>query len=111
EAGGVVLDDHALRVGLLAAEVRRHPVYLTTVRRFEVIVATGRVASGRRDRRRARPLRRPQAVDPVVVDLPALAAGLLLGILVHDLEEAIGADHGEVRRAVARVVLDDALPN
>ena len=86
-------------------------MHLAAVSGFEVEVATVRVAAGRRDRRRARALGGPQAVDAVVVGLPALAAGLPLRVLVHDLEEAIGARHREVRRAVARIVLDDALPD
>ena len=52
----------------------------------------------------------PRAVHAVVVGLPALAADLPLRVLVHDLEEAVGARHREDRRAVAGEVLDDALP-
>ena len=55
EAGGVVLDDDALRVGLLPAEIGSHAMHLATVRRFEVIVAARGIAAGRRHRRGAAP--------------------------------------------------------
>ena len=56
EAGGIVLDDDALRVGLLPAEVGSHAVHLAAVRRFEVVVAARGIAARRRHRRGAAPL-------------------------------------------------------
>src|ERR1700690_1006762 len=48
----------------------------------------------------------PWAVDAGVVGLPALAAHLPLRVLVHDLEEAVGARHREDGCPVAREGLD-----
>src|SRR6185312_9721 len=110
KARGIVLDDDALRVGLVATEVWRHAMYLATVRRFEVIVATRGVAARRGHRCGASALRGPRAVDAVVVGLPALAADLPLRVLIHDLEEAVGARHWEHGSPVAGEALDDAFP-
>ena len=102
EPGGVVLDDHALRVGLVPAEVAGHAVRLAAVGGFQVVIAGVRVP--------ATPVRCIRTIHAVVEGLPALAAELPLGVLVHDLEEAVGAGHREHGRAIADVVLDDALP-
>jgi hypothetical protein len=111
KAGGVILDNDALGIGLLPAEVRSHAVHLATVRRFEIVVVAARgIATRGRYGRGAPSLRGPRAVHAIVVNLPALAADLPLRVLVHDLEEPVGARHREDRRPVAGEVLDDALP-